>query len=238
VDDAGVTGDPLSTLVSFEFTKVGIRVHLDNNVPVKGLQVYMRLKQQTGRLQGEIKFDRARDMNVIMTGLDREVRAVMYNLNNTPIDSGSGVLFRIPLAALDTNAVDSVAIIVSTGDVNLSTILPAQRVAKSTGQYPTSFTLYQNYPNPFNSETFIEYDVPEVVGRVPRVAIQIFNIAGEKVRTIERSDRDAGRYKIRWDGRDDTGSMLASGVYFYRLLSIDPVGGNHFATTKKMIMLK
>jgi hypothetical protein len=237
-ESPAVMGDPANTFAVLEHTNIGIRVNLTNDVPVKGLQVYLRLKQPIGDLDRDVRFARARSMNILLSGSDRDVRAVVYNLQNVPIDSGAGAVFRIPIAGLDTTQVDSVAIIISTGAANTSTMIDQSRVARMVGQYPTSFALFQNYPNPFNNETFIEYDVPEVAGRIPRVAIQIFNVIGEKVRTIDRQDRDAGRYKIRWDGRDDNGATVATGVYFYRLLSVDPVAGQHMATTKKMIMVK
>jgi hypothetical protein len=241
VDDvvgARSTGDPANTVAVLEHTTVGVRVNLTNDVPVKGVQVYLRLKQPVESLEKDVRFMRARNMDIYLTGDDREVRAVVYNFQNLPIDSGFGPVFRIPLPGLDTTQVDSVAVIISTGSGNVSTLLDQQLVTKTIGHYPTTFALYQNYPNPFNNETTIEYEVPEIAGRIPRVAIQIFNVIGEKVRTIDRQDRDAGRYVIRWNGRDDNGATVATGVYFYRLLSVDPVEGKHFATTKKMIMVK
>jgi flagellar hook assembly protein FlgD len=92
--------------------------------------------------------------------------------------------------------------------------------------------LYQNYPNPFNPSTTIEFDVPEVANKIPRVAVQIFNILGQKVTTLERGIHDAGRYSIRWDGRNENGVQVATGVYFYRLLAGD------YTSTKKMVMMK
>jgi hypothetical protein len=237
-NDAMAVGDPANTFAVLEHTSVGVRVNLTNDVPVKGIQVYLRLKQPVTSLDRDVRFARARNMDIFITGNDREVRAVVYNFQNLPVDSGFGPVFRIPIPGLDTTQVDSVAIIVSTGDGNTSTLIDQQQVTKTVGQYPTTFALYQNYPNPFNNETTIEYEVPEIAGRIPRVAIQIFNVIGEKVRTIDRQDRDAGRYIVRWNGRDDNGATVATGVYFYRLLSVDPVEGNHFATTKKMIMVK
>ncbi|OGU32097.1 MAG: hypothetical protein A2X67_12750 [Ignavibacteria bacterium GWA2_55_11] len=165
------------------------------------------------------------------------VRAIAYNFENQPIDTGSGPIFRLPIAALDTSDIDSLSISISTGP-NISTVIPDKQLTTEVKTYPTTFALYQNYPNPFNSTTTIMYDVPEIAGRVPRVAVQIFNIVGEKVRTIERSDRDAGTYFVTWNGRDENGAAVATGVYFYRLLSVDPEMRNHFATTKKMLLLK
>jgi flagellar hook assembly protein FlgD len=92
--------------------------------------------------------------------------------------------------------------------------------------------LYQNYPNPFNPSTTIEFDVPETTGKIPHVAVQIFNILGQKVTTLERDIHDAGRYSIKWNGVSENGTRIASGVYFYRLIAGD------YTSTKKMIMMK
>jgi flagellar hook assembly protein FlgD len=97
---------------------------------------------------------------------------------------------------------------------------------------PQTWQLYQNYPNPFNPSTTIQFDVPEEAGRVPRIAIQIFNILGQKVKTIERGNYDAGRYRIVWDGTNEGGRRVASGVYFYRILAGD------FVHTMKMVLIK
>ncbi len=93
---------------------------------------------------------------------------------------------------------------------------------------PTEYALYQNYPNPFNPETKIRYDLPES----GYVALRIFRIDGQLVRTLQNSDQPQGRYELTWDGKNDFGYKAGSGVYFYQLLA-----GN-FVQTKKLILLK
>ncbi len=237
-DDAHTSGSATNTTAQLEFTDVGIRLCLTNDVPVKGVQIYVRFKRAIPPPGRDIKFSRASMMNVFVAGTSTEVVAAAFNFSNTPIDPGSGPILRLPLAGLDTTDIDSVAIIVSTGTENLSTELAGDKVTRSEVLYPTTYTLYQNYPNPFNAQTTIEYEVPEVTGRIARVYIQIFNMLGEKVVTIDGGERDAGRYSVLWNGRDAYGNGLASGAYFYRLISIDPMNDKHFTSTKKMIYLK
>ncbi len=117
-------------------------------------------------------------------------------------------------------------------DTNVASLVPSA-TEDLTNSLPVNWTLYQNYPNPFNSSTTIEFDVPEVVGKVPRLAVQIFDLLGRKVITIEKGNYDAGmRYRVVWDGRNEAGEHVASGVYFYRLLAGD------YVSTKKMVLLK
>jgi hypothetical protein len=94
--------------------------------------------------------------------------------------------------------------------------------------YPAGPELGQNYPNPFNSATEIKYGIPERSS----VRIAVYNIFGKKVRTIKDEIQDSGYYSVNWDGRDDNGDLLPSGMYFYIFASDD----NYL--TRKMMFLK
>jgi hypothetical protein len=94
---------------------------------------------------------------------------------------------------------------------------------------PQSFALSQNYPNPFNPETTIRFDLP----RSGEIDLAVYNLAGQKVATLALGVREAGAYTLRWDGRDDDGTELASGVYLYRLR-----GGGGAVETRKLLLLR
>ena len=98
----------------------------------------------------------------------------------------------------------------------------------TTNQLPKRLGLKQNYPNPFNPETKINYELPNT----SMVQLKIFNSLGEEVRTLVNKEQPAGKYEIRWDGKDNNYNNVATGVYFYRLNSKDN------AQTKKMLLLK
>jgi photosystem II stability/assembly factor-like uncharacterized protein len=93
---------------------------------------------------------------------------------------------------------------------------------------PGSYTLAQNYPNPFNPGTIIEYSLPTRAV----VTIEIFNVIGQKVRTLIDEPKSPGFYLVEWNGKDDMGSSLSTGVYFYRFKT------GEVALTKKMLLLK
>ena len=99
---------------------------------------------------------------------------------------------------------------------------------KNNGNLPTSFTLNQNYPNPFNPETSIDY----VVGKSGHVELTIYNILGDKIKTLVSGYQAAGSYTIKWQADTDGGTSVASGVYFYKLTAGD------YTETKKMTLLK
>ncbi len=178
----------------------------------------------------DIIFPRAKMMSANVKSVGKEVSVILWNYSNVPIEPGDSTIFRLPIQLSDNN-VDSINVLVSTGVNNVVSLIGSKR-EDIRNLIPTGWVLYQNYPNPFNPATTIEFDVPEVAGKIPRAAIQIFNIIGQKVRTLERGIHDAGRYTVRWDGLGENGVRVASGTYFYRLLAGD------YTSTKKMVMLK
>lgn len=98
---------------------------------------------------------------------------------------------------------------------------------------PTRFSLDQNYPNPFNPQTHISYALPTR----SRVTLKIYNIRGQLVRTLKNETLSPGRYSVIWDGKNDWGNRVSSGVYFYRLAA-NGSNGETFIQTKKLILLK
>jgi VCBS repeat-containing protein len=93
---------------------------------------------------------------------------------------------------------------------------------------PDIFALHQNYPNPFNPVTTIAYDVPEMTS----VRVDIYNILGQQVRTLINRSHEPGYYRIQWDGTNDYGEVLPSGMYIY---SIQASG---FTRVKKLVLMK
>ncbi|HXF48916.1 MAG TPA: T9SS type A sorting domain-containing protein [Verrucomicrobiae bacterium] len=110
-------------------------------------------------------------------------------------------------------------------DISLSGVATA--VEEQADQKPMDFEL-RNYPNPFNPQTTISYILPQS----SPVRLQIFNLLGQPVRTWAEEEQSAGRHSVVWDGRDDNGKALSSGVYFYRLES------KGRSEVKKMLLLK
>jgi hypothetical protein len=93
---------------------------------------------------------------------------------------------------------------------------------------PTTYAIAQNYPNPFNPTTTIKYQLPQVSD----VQLVIYNVLGQKVRTLVNNRMEAGYHSVVWDGRNELGSSVASGIYIYRFEAGD------FQKTMKLILLK
>lgn len=96
------------------------------------------------------------------------------------------------------------------------------------GGVPTRTALYQNYPNPFNPTTIIPFDLRESTP----VTLRIYNVSGALVRTLVDGQLSAKSYRMEWNGRNDNGITVTSGVYFYKL-----VAGN-FQDVRKLILMK
>ncbi|MGB9773859.1 MAG: alpha-amylase family glycosyl hydrolase [Bacteroidota bacterium] len=97
---------------------------------------------------------------------------------------------------------------------------------------PFTYQLFQNYPNPFNPTTTILYEIP----KTGKVTLEVYNILGQKVITLVDGVQTAGRYAVRWNGVNEQGLPVASGVYFYRLIVQGGARGE-FVQTKKMLLL-
>jgi hypothetical protein len=126
--------------------------------------------------------------------------------------------------------------IVSTSEVKRSQILLPELIAY---EIPTETKLLANYPNPFNPETWIPFRLAEDAF----VSLTIYGIKGQVVRNIEVGHQPAAVYESRekaiyWDGRNDFGEGVASGVYFYTLATQGSTKASPFTATRKMLILK
>jgi hypothetical protein len=93
---------------------------------------------------------------------------------------------------------------------------------------PTNFDLKQNFPNPFNPETTIQYDLPTA----EYIQIDVFNVLGQKIRTLIDSQKQAGSFTHVWDGRNDQGEFVVSGLYMYCIQA------GSFVEMRKMLLMK
>jgi hypothetical protein len=93
---------------------------------------------------------------------------------------------------------------------------------------PQHFSLSQNYPNPFNPQTSIRYALPQDA----HVKLIVYNLLGQKVKTLVDEHQSAGHKTVWWDGKDESGGAVASGAYFYR------IDADEFSKVKKMMLVK
>lgn len=101
-------------------------------------------------------------------------------------------------------------------------------VNEPVSHLPKNFSIAQNFPNPFNPSTTIEYTVP----KQSDISIKIYNLLGQEIRTLVNGSKAQGRYSVTWDGKDNAGRAVSTGIYFYRL------NAPNFVETRKMVMIK
>ncbi|MFC1558640.1 FISUMP domain-containing protein, partial [candidate division KSB1 bacterium] len=114
-------------------------------------------------------------------------------------------------------------------DKNYNYYVQDQLNVKNSVIIPKEFSLQQNYPNPFNPETIIKYQVPELSG----IIFNIYNTLGQKVRTLIDEEKQSGYYSVKWDGTNDYGVKVSSGIYIY-VLKTD----KGYIKARKMVFLK
>jgi len=104
----------------------------------------------------------------------------------------------------------------------------ATGIAGSENALPATYFLSQNYPNPFNPTTSISFGLPAA----SEVRLEVFNLLGQRVRTLVKGDMEAGYKTVVWDGKDESGKAVSSGIYLYKL------SATGFEKSQKMLLLK
>jgi len=162
---------------------------------------------------------RASDMDVEYQAENGELRVLVYNIGQEKVVAGSGNILNIT-----TTGGGSVELVSAEAASYMGGKLESNVTAKIV---PTAYALYQNYPNPFNPSTSMAMDLPTA----GRYSLSIYNIAGQVVKTYSGS-AEAGTLTITWDGSNNAGTKVASGVYFYRFETAD------FSAVRKMVLMK
>ena len=101
-------------------------------------------------------------------------------------------------------------------------------VASAQASAPQAFALAQNAPNPFNSNTVIRFALPQP----SQVELAIYNLLGQPVAVLAQGPSAAGTFSVRWDGRDQAGQAVASGVYLYQLRA------DEYTQVRKLLLLR
>lgn len=118
-------------------------------------------------------------------------------------------------------------------------IPPVSVESAQDGIMPQDFNLQQNFPNPFNPQTTIEYDLPIKC----LITVEVFNAVGQRIRLVNSQNQGPGHAVFVWDGFDDHGEQMGSGVYLYRVTALTINGEDNnanvlFQRTKKMLLVK
>lgn len=165
-------------------------------------------------------------LNLDYTDTGDQIQGVIYTFNLTEFGPAIGELINLDVefGGGEVNPLSAIRLT----DFEIVTVDAHQLAVDVIGELPESFELYQNYPNPFNARTVISFDLP----LSSMVEVSIYNVLGQKVKSLYSGYTDAGKHQMIWDGTGSNDENVTSGVYFYRLEA------DGFNRTKKMLMVK
>ena len=226
------------------FLSAPVTVTMNNGVSVKGIQFniadgvsdYLTIESVRG-------VGRGADFTFVGNEVDGQSMILGVNFNGQEIPSSDNaaepileISFMIATNAPMSDLTISISdlIVAAAGGLPLPSngedyTFPVMLGVEDEAELPTAFELKQNYPNPFNPMTTIGYSVPEA----SEVHVGIFNLLGQEVRSLSSGEHQPGVYSAMWDGLNQNGVRVESGIYIYRMSS-----SAGFSATKKLVMLK
>jgi len=210
-----------------------IQLEANFEIPVAGVEVVLDYNPSQIRFVGLKTTGRSASMTLqYRDDISGRLKFIMYYSGKNAIDIGTGSILTLRAAVSPNLSADEKVYL----KISKLVLADTGAVVIPTGGgpiVPTDFKLEQNFPNPFNAQTTIRYEVPFNQGNGEvRTVLKVYNILGQKVKTLVDEPRQPGRYQITWDGKNDSGSRVSSGMYFYRLKV-----GSH-SESKKMTLLK
>ena len=209
-------------------------IYLETETEIAGLQFTLSYENDV-LIPSSVPFvtDRSARMTVASAAQDGKLTVVLYSTEGVSIPAGAEPVLKVPFRVkhLDGQAETAVSFEKALVAQDCITEVPVQLISSSVklgDLIPKEYTLFQNYPNPFNPETSIDYQVPET----EYITLTIFNTLGQRVRTLVNERQGPGFYRRQWDGCNEFGQPVSSGIYFYLLTA-----GN-FSQTKKMVLMR
>jgi hypothetical protein len=179
---------------------------------------------------GTIVTECASPIGAILFEFDGTVNPTLLATNMEMMNDGNKVL----VWSRTGNSIEATSEVLSAGDAKLVSVTAVDRDSRELATTitaakvaPTTFALHPAYPNPFNPFTNLSFTLPEAVS----YGLKIYNVAGQLVRSFDGMGQ-VGLNAITWDGKDNAGNAVSSGVYFYKLTA------GKFSATEKMVMMK
>ncbi len=214
---------------------VDVPLIMQASEPVNGMHLVFKIDPYKFQLAKPEVTDFSQEMSVSVSQKDNLLHVMVYSLSGEPIPAGEGKVLNLPVNILqplkeDCSLEIQNAVVATSGGEQLQAIYGDEK--KSVTALPETYALMQNIPNPFNMSTKITYEVPQQPSGPTKVRITVYNSQGQTVRILEDQHRSAGRYTVNWDGRDDMGRYVSSGVYLYKLTA------DNVVLTKKMAVMK
>ena len=217
--------------------RIKVPVVVETETDVAGLQMRVRYDADSMTPDSPQLTERSEEMTVGFNDREGEIVFLMYSVEGKSISPGDGPVVMLPFILAEGASVGEILFeeIILAGSTSEAIPVTVRPGPVSVGkQVPTCPNLAQNHPNPFNPETSIQYSVisDQSIHHSPLVTLKVYNILGQEVVTLVDEPKEAGHYTVTWDGKDNRGLGVASGVYFYSLKAGD------FTSTKRMVLLR
>lgn len=217
-----------------------IRVTLTNSVEVKGIQIVLKAGSLSGIESNKFNIWTSPNVAGFKLGWKKnqyqDLVILIYSDAGKTIKIGnkqSILTIALPFTTVEQIASAQPRIKISVENFSYVPTFDIKRA--NSVEIPKDYALYQNFPNPFNLTTQITFDIPEYSS----VKIIIWNMLGQKVRELVNGVLDPNRYTMTWDGTDDSGASVASGIYFCTIYAKSIADKDReFTQTKKMVLIK
>ena len=198
-----------------------LNIAYNSDIELGGLYLVLKSANELSSIPDMFTDWEQRGMTVENSSDNNVVRVLIYSRNGAVMPTGYNEILEI-----ENNAdfiIDEIQL--SSADARL---LKTEISGEISSVRPDDFVLAQNYPNPFNPTTEVAFSL----ARTSDISLIVYNVLGQEVKLLADGTYTTGDHKVVWDGKDNMGQAVSSGVYFYRLIA------ENFMTEKKMLLLK
>ena len=213
--------------VKFYITEEGIAVRLASEVGIRGAQLeFGSVEDNTSNMIIDSKLGGG-----FYTQINELLRVLLYDqAGNAVVGSGENFVANIPFALADPQDISIDKIILVDVMNQKVGIINVEIYYNNAPEIPVDYSLSQNFPNPFNPSTSVQFTVPAA----GLVTVKVFDMLGQEVASLFSGNAERGTYNLAWNGRDNSGNIISSGSYIYRMTAKDGA----FTMSKKMMFLK
>ena len=215
-----------------DYKNSNLGIAIEYSGPVRGIELELEFDPEMVNILSTSLSKFQDDVIVTSKNIeDGKLKLVVANLNSGLIEADENMYLNLPLQfdgndyQISTVSLKDIKIAGADGNIVRSF---SRKESSDVKAIPVNFALQQNFPNPFNPSTEIRFDLPEN----DYITLTVYNMMGQKVKTLASGNMTPGFHSIIWNGTNDLGAKVATGMYFYS------INTKNFQSIKKMLFLK
>ena len=215
-----------------DYKNSNLGIAIEYSGPIRGIELELEFDPEMVNILSTSLFKFQDDVIVTSKNIeDGKLMLVVANLNSGFIEADENMYLNLPLQfngndyQISTVSLKDIKIAGADGNIVRSF---SRKESSDVKAIPVNFALQQNFPNPFNPSTEIRFDLPEN----DYITLTVYNMMGQKVKTLASGNMTPGFHSIIWNGTNDLGAKVATGMYFYS------INTKNFQSIKKMLFLK